>query len=200
MQEMLKKANRVIIPELGVNQNNIIRTGPIVRKIQKNRDEIRNDLDFKKKTIVLSVGGTDAGIFLIKQTIDAIKKIQLDIELILVAGPKIKEEFGNDLRNLGFVENLHEVIFASDLVISLAGKSTIDESVVYGTPGIFIPIKDHFEQEDNAREMGFNFEDIFNLENLIREKLNMNRNEQQQNGVNLAGMEISKVLLNKNND
>ena len=98
--------------------------------------------------------------------IAAVKKIQLDIELVLVAGPKIKEEFGNNLRNLGFVENLHEIIFASDLVISLAGKSTIDESVVYGTPGIFIPIKDHFEQEDNAKEMGFNFEDIFsrNLE------------------------------------
>jgi len=200
MQEMLNKSNRVIIPELGVNQNNIIRTGPIVRKIQKNRDEIRNNLDFKKKTIVLSVGGTEAGIFLIKQTIAAVKKIQLDIELVLVAGPKIKEEFGNNLRNLGFVENLHEIIFASDLVISLAGKSTIDESVVYGTPGIFIPIKDHFEQEDNAKEMGFNFEDIFNLENLIKEKLNMDRNEQQQNGVNLAGMEISKILLNKNND
>ena len=71
---------------------------------------------------------------------------------------------------------------------------------MYGTPGIFIPIKDHFEQEDNAKEMGFNFEDIFNLENLIREKLNTNRNEQQQNEVNLAGMEISKILLNKNND
>ncbi|MDC0211388.1 UDP-glucuronosyltransferase [Candidatus Nitrosopelagicus sp.] len=200
MQEMLNKSNRVIIPELGENKNNIVRTGPIVRKIEKNRDEIRNNLDFKKKTIVLSVGGTDAGIFLIKQTIDAVKKIQSDVELVLVAGPKIKEEFGNSLRNLGFVENLHEVIFASDLVISLAGKSTIDESVVYGTPGIFIPIKDHFEQEDNAREMGFNFEDIFNLENLIREKLNVNRNEQQQNGVSLAGMEISKILLNKNND
>ena len=200
MQEMLNKSNRVIIPELGENKNNIVRTGPIVRKIEKNRNDIRNDLDFKKKTIVLSVGGTDAGIFLIKQTIDAVKKIQLDVELVLVAGPKIKEEFGNSLRNLGFVENLHEVIFASDLVISLAGKSTIDESVVYGTPGIFIPIKDHFEQEDNAKEMGFNFEDIFNLENLIREKLNVNRNEQQRNGVSLAGMEISKILLNKNND
>ncbi|MDC0856645.1 glycosyltransferase [Candidatus Nitrosopelagicus sp.] len=195
MQEMLNKANRVIIPELGVNQNNIVRTGPIVRKIEKKRDEIRNELDFEKKTIVLSVGGTDAGIFLIKQTINAVKKIQLDIELVLVAGPKIKEEFGNNLRNLGFVENLHEVIFASDLVISLAGKSTIDESVVYGTPGIFIPIKHHFEQEDNAKEMGFNFEDIFNLENLIREKLSMNRNEQQQNGVDLAGIEISKILF-----
>ena len=200
MHEMLDKANRVIIPELGENQNNIIRTGPIVRKIQKNRDELRDILDFKKKTIVLCVGGTDAGIFLIKQTIEAIKKIQIDVDLVLVSGPKINKKFSDDVRNLGFVSNLHEIIFAADLVISLAGKSTIDESIVYGTPGIFIPIKGHFEQEDNAKEIGFNFEDVFNLENLIEEKLNKNRNEQQQNGVNLAGMEISKILLNKNND
>ena len=200
MHEMLDKANRVIIPELGENQNNIIRTGPIVRKIQKNREELRDILDFKKKTIVLCVGGTDAGIFLINQTIEAIKKIQIDVDLVLVSGPKINKKFSDDIRNLGFVSNLHEIIFAADLVISLAGKSTIDESIVYGTPGIFIPIKGHFEQEDNAKEIGFRFEDIFNLENLIEEKLNKNRNEQQQNGVNLAGMEISKILLNKNND
>ena len=200
MHEMLDKANRVIIPELGENQNNIIRTGPIVRKIQKNRDELRDILDFKKKTIVLCVGGTDAGIFLIKQTIEAIKKIQIDVDLVLVSGPKINKKFSDDVRNLGFVSNLHEIIFAADLVISLAGKSTIDESIVYGTPGIFIPIKGHFEQEDNAKEIGFKFEDIFNLENLIVEKLNKNRNEQQQNGVNLAGMEISKILFKENND
>jgi len=200
MHEMLDKANRVIIPELGENQNNIIRTGPIVRKIQKNRDELRDILDFKKKTIVLCVGGTDAGIFLINQTIEAIKKIQIDVDLVLVSGPKINKKFSDDVRNLGFVSNLHEIIFAADLVISLAGKSTIDESIVYGTPGIFIPIKGHFEQEDNAKEIGFKFEDIFNLENLIEEKLNKNRNEQQQNGVNLAGMEISKVLFKENND
>ena len=200
MHEMLDKANRVIIPELGENQNNIIRTGPIVRKIQKNRDELRDILDFKKKTIALCVGGTDAGIFLINQTIEAIKKIQIDVDLVLVSGPKINKKFSDDVRNLGFVSNLHEIIFAADLVISLAGKSTIDESIVYGTPGIFIPIKGHFEQEDNAKEIGFKFEDVFNLKNLIEEKLNKNRNEQQQNGVNLAGMEISKILLNKNND
>jgi len=200
MHEMLDKANRVIIPELGENQNNIIRTGPIVRKIQKNRDELRDILDFKKKTIVLCVGGTDAGIFLINQTIETIKKIQIDVDLVLVSGPKINKKFSDDIRNLGFVSNLHEIIFAADLVISLAGKSTIDESIVYGTPGIFIPIKGHFEQEDNAKEIGFKFEDIFNLENLIEEKLNKNRNEQQQNGVNLAGMEISKVLFKENND
>ena len=59
---------------------------------------------------------------------------------------------------------MHEIIFASDvLLISLAGKSTIDEANAYGTPAIFIPIKGHFEQEDNAKEQGFVFEDIKNL-------------------------------------
>ena len=200
MQEMLYKSDRVIIPELGTNEGNIVRTGPIVRKTKKTRDEIRKDLDFKKKTIVVSVGGTDAGLFLIKQTIDAVKKIDENLDLILVAGPKIKDEFDNEIRNLGFVQNLHEVIFAADLVISLAGKSTIDESIIYGTPGIFIPIKDHFEQEDNAKEMGFDFNDIFNLEELIKKSLNTDRCEPQENGVDMAGMEITKILLKENND
>jgi len=200
MQEMLYKSDRVIIPELGTNEGNIVRTGPIVRKTKKTRDEIRKDLDFKKKTIVVSVGGTDAGLFLIKQTIDAVKKIDENLDLILVAGPKIKDEFDNEIRNLGFVQNLHEVIFAADLVISLAGKSTIDESIIYGTPGIFIPIKDHFEQEDNAKEMGFDFNDIFNLEKLIKKSLNTDRCEPQENGVDIAGMEITKILLKENND
>ena len=200
MQEMLYKSDRVIIPELGTNEGNIVRTGPIVRKTKKTRDEIRKDLDFKKKTIVVSVGGTDAGLFLIKQTIDAVKKIDENLDLIVVAGPKIKDEFDNEIRNLGFVQNLHEVIFAADLVISLAGKSTIDESIIYGTPGIFIPIKDHFEQEDNAKEMGFDFNDIFNLEELIKKSLNTDRCEPQENGVDMAGMEITKILLKENND
>ena len=200
MQEMLYKSDRVIIPELGTNEGNIVRTGPIVRKTKKTRDEIRKDLDFKKKTIVVSVGGTDAGLFLIKQTIDAVKKIEVELDLVLVAGPKIKDEFYNKIRNLGFIQNLHEVIYAADLVISLAGKSTIDESIIYGTPGIFIPIKDHFEQEDNAREMGFNFNDVFNLEELIKKSLNTDRNEPQENGVSMAGMEIEKILLKENND
>ena len=172
----------------------------MLEKYKKTVDEIRNILDFKKKTIVLSVGGTDAGIFLIKQTIEAVKKIQIDVDLVLVSGPKITEKFSESVKNLGFVENLHEIIFAADLVISLAGKSTIDESIVYGTPGIFIPIKNHFEQEDNAKEIGFRFEDVFNLKNLIEEKLNNYRNQQQKNGVEIAGMEISKILFKENND
>ena len=79
-------------------------------------------------------------------------------------------------------------------VISLAGKSTIDESITYGTPGIFIPIKDHFEQEDNAKELGYSFDDIFRLEQLIREKLKENRNPIKSYGAINASSAIELVL------
>ena len=48
--------------------------------------------------------------------------------------------------------------------------------------------------------MGFSFKDIFNLEELIKKALKRDRNEQQENGVSLAGMEISNILFKENND
>ncbi len=42
--------------------------------------------------------------------------------------------------------------------------------MVYGTPGIFIPIKDHFEQEHRANSLGFKYDDIFRLAGLMEEK------------------------------
>ncbi|MFB5612964.1 MAG: UDP-glucuronosyltransferase, partial [Nitrosarchaeum sp.] len=64
----------------------------------------------------------------------------------------------------------------------------------YGTPGIFIPIKGHFEQEDNAREEGFVFEDINRLEKLILEKLEQKRNPVQTNGAINAYNIIKKMI------
>ena len=191
MMNIIKNCDVVIIPEDGENIDNIKRIGPIVRKTNYSREELRKKFSFNKKTILISVGGTSAGLFLIQKTITAILKLNLDVEIILVTGPSITKEFEN-VRNLGFVDNLHEVIYASDLVISLAGKSTIDEVKAYGTPGIFIPIKGHFEQEDNSKNEGFNFEDINRLEKLILEKLEEKRNRINTNGAELAAEIIRK--------
>jgi UDP-N-acetylglucosamine--N-acetylmuramyl-(pentapeptide) pyrophosphoryl-undecaprenol N-acetylglucosamine transferase len=100
-------------------------------------------------------------------------------------------------RNIGFVNNIHEYVYAADLVISLAGKSTIDESLVYGTPGIFIPIKNHFEQEDRAREMGFSYEDINKLDTIMEEKLSgfrLKKENMASNGVAKAALLINEYL------
>ena len=198
MMNIIKNCDMVIIPEEGDDQDNIKRVGPIVRKINYSREEMRERFLFNKKTILISIGGTNAGLFLIDKAIKAILKINQDIEIILVSGPAINKKFLN-VKNLGFVDNLHEIIFASDLIISLAGKSTIDEAKAYGIPGIFIPIKDHFEQENNAKLEGFIFEDVNRLETLILEKLEQKRNKINTNGARLASEIIKKIIKEKSN-
>jgi len=193
MQEIIKKCDIVILPENGDDHDNIRRVGPIVRQTNYSREELRKKNSFEKKTIVISVGGTDTGLFLIEKALDSISKINQDIEVVLVSGPAISKKFEN-VRNLGFVDNLHELIFAADLLISLAGKSTIDEAKAYGTPGIFIPIKGHFEQEDNAREEGFVFDDIKRLDVLILEKLEQKRNQVNTNGAKNASNIIRELM------
>ena len=198
MMKIIKNCDVVIIPEKGDDQDNIKRVGPIVREINFSREELRNKFSFNKTTIVISIGGTDAGIFLIDKSIEAISKINQNIEIVVVTGPSITKKFDN-VKNLGFIDNLHELIFASDLIISLAGKSTIDESKAYGTPGIFIPIKDHFEQEDNAKREGFVFEDINRLDKLILEKLEEKRNKINTDGAKLASEIIKNLIKEKSN-
>ena len=193
MMKIIKNCDVVIIPEKGDDQNNIKRVGPIVREINFSREELREKFEFNKTTVVISIGGTNAGIFLIDEAIKAILKINQDIQIILVSGPAVTKKFDN-VKNLGFIHNLHEIIYASDLIISLAGKSTIDEANAYGTPGIFIPIKGHFEQEDNARNEGFIFEDINRLDKLILEKLEQKRNKINTEGAKLASEIIKEII------
>ena len=198
MMKIIKNCDVVIIPEEGHDQDNIKRVGPIVREINFSREELREKFSFNKTTIIISIGGTDAGLFLIEKSIESILKINQDIEIVVISGPAIGKKFSN-VRNLGFIDNLHELIFASDLIISLAGKSTIDEAKVYGTPGIFIPIKGHFEQEENAKTEGFVFEDINRLETLISEKLEQKRNKINTNGAKLASEIIKKMIKERSN-
>ena len=193
MKKIIQKCDLVILPENGPNEDNITRVGPIVRSTIQTRDELRKKFLFNKKIVVVSTGGTNAGKFLIDAVIDVFKKIKLDVELVIVSGPSLKID-NDTIRNLGFVNNLHEIIYASDLIISLAGKSTIDESRHYGTPGIFIPIKGHFEQEENAKKCGFSFSDLFRLESLIPEKINEKRIQANFDGAQKAANLIKKIL------
>ncbi len=194
MQNIIQKCDIVIIPELGDDEENIKKVGPIVRKTQYTREELRKSFSFEKKTILVSIGGTDAGLFLIEKTLETIPKLKQDVDLVIVSGPSLSKKFSGNIRNLGFVDNLHEAIFAADVLVSLAGKSTIDEAKAYGTPSIFIPIKGHFEQEDNAKEEGFTFEDIFKLENLIGEKLEQGRTPLVNDGATRASELIKKLI------
>lgn len=193
MRNIIEKCDLVIIPENGQDSGNKVRVGPIVRDVKESRDKLRKKYSFDKKTVLVSIGGTSVGKFLIEKTIEAFEKSGVDAELVLVSGPALKMK-DIPYRNLGFVDNLHEAIFAADLLVSLAGKSTIDESIHFGTPGIFIPIKGHFEQEENAKEIGYSFEDIFRLEKLILEKIGEKRDPKPFDGARKAAELIKKFL------
>jgi UDP-N-acetylglucosamine--N-acetylmuramyl-(pentapeptide) pyrophosphoryl-undecaprenol N-acetylglucosamine transferase len=197
--QIIKKCDCVIIPDYGYDTENFRYVGPIVREINENRETLRKRFNFTKKTIVVSVGGTEAGKYLIEKTIESFRKLKtkLDIDLVIVAGPTLQINPSSDFKLLGYVPNLHEYIYASDLLISLAGRSTMDESIVYNIPGIFIPLKNHFEQEEGARRLGFEYKDIFKLDNLIEEKLSSYSNKRKnntKNGANAAAEIISSFI------
>ncbi|MGA0297017.1 MAG: glycosyltransferase [Nitrosopumilaceae archaeon] len=196
MQEIIKKCDYVIIPENGKDEDNIRRVGPIVRETKQSREQLREEFSFNKKTIVVAIGGTDAGLFLIEKILEILPKLS-EFEIVIVSGPSLSKKF-EKIKNLGFVNNLHEIIYAADVLVSLAGKSTIDEAKQYGTPAIFIPIKGHFEQEDNAKDEGFVFEDIERLYELILQKIEEKRNPHDMGGAQKAS-EIIKNLLNSSN-
>ena len=196
MHKIMQTCDCVIIPEIGDDKDNIYHVGPIVRQASADRNTLRKQFGFEKNTILVGGGGTDAGKYLIQKAIAVHRKLQgtLDSELVIVSGPSLNLPDSQEYRNLSFVDSMHDVIYAADLVISLAGRSTMDESMAYGTPGIFIPIKNHFEQEQGAARFGFKYEDIFRLEQLIEEKIGRRNNVVDMGGAARAAKIISMLV------
>lgn len=200
MRSLIRSSECVIIPELGQDRDNLFYVGPIVREIGNTRDELRKKLSFDKKTVLVSTGGTHAGLYLLKKTIESFSRLKNNHEydlVILSSYGDMLPKLSQNCRYVGFTDNGHEYVKAADLVISLAGKSTIDESMVYGTPGIFIPIKDHFEQEHRANSLGFKYDDVFRLGGLMEEKLSSTSHietKKVENGVLRAAKLVHKIL------
>jgi UDP-N-acetylglucosamine--N-acetylmuramyl-(pentapeptide) pyrophosphoryl-undecaprenol N-acetylglucosamine transferase len=196
LHNIMQRCDYIIIPEIGDDRDNICYVGPVVRRASADRNMLRKQFCFEKNTILVSGGGTDAGRYLVRKAIEVHCQIQskLDSELIIVSGPSLKLHDSQEYRNLGFINNMHDLVYAADLVISLAGRSTIDESMAYGTPGIFIPIKNHFEQEQNAARFGFKYEDIFRLEYLIKQKIGCRSNAVDIKGAARAAKIISMLM------
>lgn len=194
--QIIKKCDCVIIPDYGCDTENFRYVGPIVREILEHRETLRKRFNFTKKTIVVSVGGTDAGKYLIEKVIDSFRRLKakLDIDLIVVTGPSLQISPAEDFRLFGYVPNLNEYIYASDLIISLAGRSTMDESIVYNIPGIFIPLKNHYEQEEGAKRLGFEYKDILRLDKLIEEKLSSNSGTRRKNNASNGARKAAEII------
>jgi UDP-N-acetylglucosamine--N-acetylmuramyl-(pentapeptide) pyrophosphoryl-undecaprenol N-acetylglucosamine transferase len=61
LHNIMQKCDRVIIPEVGDDRDNICYVGPVVRRASADRNTLRKQFCFEKNTILVSGGGTDAG-------------------------------------------------------------------------------------------------------------------------------------------
>ena len=95
----------------------------------------------ERKTILLMGGGLGLGS--IEETLNELNEINLTLKIIVIAGQNEKllsrlKKFSSICRHefllLGYVENVHEIMQKSDLLITKPGALTMTESFAMGLP------------------------------------------------------------------
>ncbi len=168
--DLQRSVSHLLVPGFGTDHDNIHYVTPVVREVTKTRAEAREEhrLPLDSSFILFSASGSGIGGFLLERSLGAFRMVSSDSGVFATTGSqKVQSKESERVRELGVVRDNQNLVAAADLVISTAGKSTIDESVSSGTPIIAIPIKNHAEQERNAAELGFKFADLERLDELI---------------------------------
>ncbi len=192
--DLQRSVSHLIIPDVGQDSGNIHFVSPIVREVTKDRARVlgEHDLPSDKKMVVFSKSGTGLGGLLEERAIGAFKRSGLRGCFLAVSGGA-KTPRSGDVFRLGFIPDNQNIVAAADLVISSAGKSTIDEAQSCGTPIIAIPFENHFEQERNARSLGFSSGDIDRLETLIPEYISKRSEPRRYSGAERTADLLSRL-------
>ena len=164
----------LLVPDRGVDGGNRMFVGPIVRPITLSAAETKSKYGIPPGRMVLfATSGSGLGRELALLVRDSLRAAGLAGVSFVVAGNRGQRIEGDGVYDLGVVPDNQNLVAASDLVVSTAGKSTIDEAAAAGTPIIVIPIRHHAEQERNAEALGYKSADASRLPQLIREKFGL---------------------------
>jgi UDP-N-acetylglucosamine--N-acetylmuramyl-(pentapeptide) pyrophosphoryl-undecaprenol N-acetylglucosamine transferase len=167
--DLQRRVSNLLVPSFGKDSGNIHYMTPVTREVTQTREAARAEhgLPLDSSLILFSSSGSGIGRFVMRRSLEAFRKVCSHSEVFATTGVGDQRERDGRVRELGVVRDNQNLIAAADLVISTAGKSTIDECVSSGTPMIAIPIRNHAEQERNAAELGFSSGDLDRLEELI---------------------------------
>ena len=181
----------LIVPEPGESGGNRRFVGPIVRAPTMSPAEAKASYGLPEGGMVLfAISGSGLGRELALQVRDAIAIAGLAGTSLVVTGNRGQRIDGREVYDLGVVPDNQNLVAAADLVVSTAGKSTIDEAAASGTPIIVIPIRHHAEQERNAASLGYTSGDVSRLPELIRETYGNRRSPRRFNGEEEASRAI----------
>src|SRR5207245_11489518 len=82
-------ADLILAAESAPGWPNVRRIGPIVRAFSAPRETLREDFVFRKKTILVTVGGTGVGEFVLREAVRAFHELKLDaVSMSVLSGPK----------------------------------------------------------------------------------------------------------------
>jgi predicted glycosyltransferase len=118
------------------------------------REELRAQLGYAdgEKVCIVAVGGSGVGAHLIRRILASypIAKAKIpELRMIVVAGPRIDPASlpapaGVEVQ--AFVPNLDRHLAACDIALVQGGLTTCMELTAAGTPFLYFPLKNHFEQ------------------------------------------------------
>jgi pimeloyl-ACP methyl ester carboxylesterase/predicted glycosyltransferase len=118
------------------------------------RAELRRRLGYRadERVCIVTVGGSSVGTHLIKRILRSYPIVRArlpELRMIVVAGPRIDPRSldapqGVELR--AFVPDLDRHLAACDVALVQGGLTTCMELTAAGTPFLYFPLKNHFEQ------------------------------------------------------
>jgi len=172
-RQLQDSVDLLIIPDRGVDRGNRRFVGPISREASPDLRETRrkHGLPPEGQIVLLSLSGSGLGDFLISRAVEVMRNTPVEGAFLVITGNRGKKVGSAGVHDLGMVDDNQDLVACADLVISSAGKSTIDEAGAAGTPIIAIPIENHAEQERNAAALGFAPGDLNRLGQLVAERI-----------------------------
>ncbi|MDT4978994.1 MAG: hypothetical protein QOG07_873 [Pseudonocardiales bacterium] len=123
------------------------------------RAGVRAELGYRddEQVCVVAVGGTGVGASLLGRVIEAYPVVQHalpDLRMVIVAGPRIDLRAlpahpGLDVR--AFVPDLWRHLAVCDVAVVQGGLTTTMELVANRRPFVYVPLRNHFEQQVHVR-------------------------------------------------
>jgi predicted glycosyltransferase len=118
------------------------------------RAELRQKLGYRpdERVCIVTVGGSSVGLPLIRRILQSypiVRRRLPELRMVVVTGPRIDPRSlvtppGVEVR--AFVPDLDRHLAACDLALVQGGLTTCMELTAAGTPFIYFPLKNHFEQ------------------------------------------------------
>lgn len=162
----------LIVPEPGNDGGNRRYVGPIVRGRTADCEATRGRHGIPPGRVVLfSMSGSGIGRVLVERLVRAMEAGRLPDCNLVVTGNRGPRFVAERVLDLGVVPDNQDLVACADVIVSTAGKSTIDEAAAAGTPMVAIPIRFHAEQERNAAALGYTSDDAGRVAELVAMKI-----------------------------